>query len=96
MEQKKSGRAQPAIRGLIIPEQWDKEGKVVAITIQTKREEVYFVAHNKTGRELLGFLHQEVEAKGKITERLNGTASVTVKSYRPIETDAAKESVGSK
>ena len=88
--------AQPVIRGLIIPEQWDKEGRVVAITIQTNREEVYFVKHNKTGRELLSFVHQEIEANGKITKSLNGTASVTVKSFRPIETEAARDSAGSK
>lgn len=85
MVSKGRSSATPAIRGLIIPEQWDKEGKVVAITIQTNREEVYYVAHNQPGRELLEFVHQEVEANGKITERLNGTVSVTVKGFRPVE-----------
>ena len=94
MVRKRDGSKKPVIRGLIIPEQWNKEGKVVDITIQTNREEVYFVAHNKTGRELLEYVHQEIEASGKITERLNGTVLVTVKSFRPIETEATGKSVG--
>ena len=85
MEFKGSSSATPAIRGLIIPERWDKEGKVVAITIQTNREEIYYVAHNQPGLELMEFVHQEVEANGKITERLNGTVMVTVKRFRPVE-----------
>jgi hypothetical protein len=76
-----------AIKGLVIPEQWDSEGQVVAITIQTSREEIYFVAPNATGQEMLGFVHQEVEANGKFTERLNGTTMIIVEKFRPVNAD---------
>ena len=84
------------IKGLIIPEQWDQEGKVVGITIQTDREEIYFVAPNETGRDLLSFVHEEVEADGEITKRLNGTAMITVDNFRTVKSDVAQTAVCSK
>lgn len=87
MRAKERGNNKGAIKGLVIPEQWDKEGRVLAITIQTSQEEIYFVEQTDTGQEMLKFLHQEVEVKGKITERLNGNSMITVKGFRVTKPD---------
>ena len=77
------------VRGLVIPEQWNSAGEVVGVTIQTRQEEIFFVAPDEIGKELLGYMHREIEASGKIAERINGATLITVKKYRPIgaETD---------
>ena len=89
---KKGLAVKNAIQGLIIPEQWDSVGRVVAITIQTQHEETFFVDQNDIGQEMLGFIHQEVEVKGKITERLNGNTVITVKKFRAIDSDEIRRS----
>ena len=86
MQHFESGVARGAIKGLIIPEQWKNDGEIVGVTIQTRQEEIFHVAHNDTGQELLAFVQQEVEAVGKIDERVNGTTLITVKSYRVVDT----------
>ena len=86
MQHLESGVAWDAIKGLIIPEQWNSVGEIVGVTIQTRQEEIFYVAHNDIGQELLAFVHQEVEAIGKIDDRMNGTTLITVKSYRVVDT----------
>lgn len=82
-QNKKAGS--PVIEGIIIPAKWDNNGKVTGVTIQTNDEKVYFVEHTRTGEELLGLIHQKVEAKGKIRERLDGNTLIIIQSYRKVE-----------
>ena len=86
MQHHESGVAGGAIKGLVIPEQWNHDGEIVGVTIHTRHEEIFHVAHNDIGRELLAFVQQEVEAVGRIDERINGTTLITVKSYRVVDT----------
>ena len=88
MQHNENGVARGVVKGLIIPEQWNRDGDIVGVTIQTRQEEIFFVAHNGLGQELLAFIHREVEAAGKIDERVNGTTLITVKSYRVVDTQA--------
>ena len=69
------------ISGIVIPDQWDTNGKVLAVTIHANDEKVFLVEHTKIGNDLLNFIHKEVEVTGKIRERLDGRASVGIKSY---------------
>ena len=69
------------ISGIVIPDQWDANGKVVTVAIHTKNEKVFLVEHTKIGNELLNLIHKEVEVTGKIRERLDGKTSIGVKSY---------------
>jgi hypothetical protein len=81
----KSSNRKKIVKGLVIPKQWDRDGRVTDITIQSNKEESYLVAYNDNKRQLLNFIHQEIEAKGKITERLNGTVLMTVNSFRAVD-----------
>lgn len=90
MEKKKFVRRH-SIEGLVIPDKWDEKGKICGIAIHTNREEVFLVAHNRMENELLHHLHLKVAIHGKISERLDGSKLIHVKSYQPIlcKTDQA-------
>jgi hypothetical protein len=85
MSKQKKKDNKPLIEGIIIPAKWDDNGKVTGVTIQSNDEKVYLVEHTRAGEELLGFIHEKVEAKGKIRERLDGRTLITVQSYRKVE-----------
>ncbi|CAB1085174.1 hypothetical protein D1AOALGA4SA_12667 [Olavius algarvensis Delta 1 endosymbiont] len=70
--------------GLIIPAQWDENGKVIGAAIHTDGEEVFLVAHNRMESELLSHLHLKVVVKGEIRERLDGNKLIHVKSFKTI------------
>ncbi|MEX1326813.1 MAG: hypothetical protein AB1Z29_08425 [Desulfobacterales bacterium] len=72
------------IEGLIIPNKWDENGKIIGIAIHTDKEEVYVVAHNRMESELLNQLHIKVRIEGKIMQRLDGSKLINVRSFQPI------------
>ena len=73
------------ISGIVILAQWDENGKVITVTIQTNNENVFFVEHTKTGNELLNLIHKKVEVTGNIRERLDGKKCIGIKSYKTVE-----------
>jgi len=75
----------PLICGIIIPAQWDENGNVIGVTIHTNDEKAYFVEHTKKGEELLNYVNQKVEVRGKIRERMDGSVLISVGSYLSIE-----------
>lgn len=54
------------ISGLVIPVEWDSEGKVVAVAIAAFDETTYRVTPGGKGGELLGRLQSEVTAWGRV------------------------------
>ena len=81
---KKKDSSKNVVEGLIIPDKWDENGKIIGIAIHTNKEEVYLVAHNRMESELLGYLHLTVGVQGKIMERLDGKKLIQVISVQPI------------
>ena len=81
---KKRAVSRNGIEGLIIPNKWDENGKVIGIAIHTDKEEVYVVAHNRMEGELLSQLHIKVRIEGKIMQRLDGKKLIHVKSFQLI------------
>jgi hypothetical protein len=70
------------ICGIVIPDQWDANGKVIAVTIHGNDEKVFLVEHTKIGNDLLNLINKEVEVTGKIRERFDGKTSIGIKSYQ--------------
>lgn len=70
------------ISGIVIPAQWDADGKVITVTINANDEKVFIVEHTKIGNDLLNLIHKEVEVTGKIRERFDGKTSIGIKSYK--------------
>lgn len=54
------------VRGLVVPSKWDKDGKVVGVTIKTFDEDEYDVSDIRAIKELLAFLRTEVIVKGTV------------------------------
>ena len=75
----------PEVTGIIMPNNWDKNGKVIQIAIYTNSEEVYLVEHNHLGQELLSHINRRVEVSGKKRERLDGNKYITVQKYVVLE-----------
>ena len=81
---KKKAVSKNTIEGLIIPNKWDENGKIIGIAIHTNKGEIYLVAHNRMEWELLNQLHIKVRIEGKIMERLDGSKLIHVRSFIPI------------
>jgi hypothetical protein len=81
---KKKTAGKNAIEGLVAPNKWDENGKIIGIAIHTDKEEIYFVAHNRMEGELLNQLHIKARIEGKIMERLDGNKLIHVRSFKPI------------
>ena len=73
------------ISGIVIPDQWDANGKVVTVAIHTNSEKVFLVEHNRIGNDLLRLIHKEVHVTGKIRERFDGKTSIGIKSYKTAD-----------
>jgi len=81
---KKKAVSRNGIEGLVIPNRWDENGKIIGIAIHTDKEEIYIVAHNRMESELLNQLNIKVRIEGKIRERLDGSKLVQVRNFQPI------------
>lgn len=69
------------VGGIVVPIEWDQDGNPTALAISTKKEEVYRIKPDTKVRELLGFLRQEIEAEGMVSEGAGLQGTVTVKRY---------------
>ena len=81
---KKKAVSRNGIEGLVIPNKWNENGKIIGIAIHTDKEEIFIVAHNRMEGELLNQLHIKVRIEGKIMERLDGSKLIQVRSFQPI------------
>lgn len=73
------------ISGLILPVEWDGSDNIIGVVIETADEESFIVEADKKGKELLKFIHHEVEATGRIREGEYGNKYIKLKSYAPLE-----------
>jgi len=80
---KKEGKSK--ILGIILPSQWDENGKVTRISINTHDERQYDVDYSGNGKELLNYLQKMVEIDGKLVQRLGGQQYVKVHTFNLIE-----------
>ncbi len=72
------------IVGYVVPNEWDNEDNVVAISISTDDDD-YVVEVNKLGEELFDFLDEDVEVVGIIRDDKDGTKRIRVTSYEVLE-----------
>lgn len=81
---KKKAVSKNGMVGLVIPNKWDENGKIIGIAIHTDKEEIFIVARNRMEGDLLNQLHIKVRVEGKIMERLDGNKLIHVSSFQPI------------
>jgi len=73
------------IAGVIMPNNWDENGRIVEVALYTNKEEVYAVEHNSIAQALVNFMYREVEIKGKIKEHPDGKKSIAVLNYTVMD-----------
>ena len=81
---KRKDKNKHTISGIVVPGTWDHQGNVTGIIIQAYDEKAYLVEHTQPGKELMNHIHDKVEVNGKIRERINGSISIGVKSFRVV------------
>jgi hypothetical protein len=69
------------VTGVIIPSDWDRDGRVTVVAISTHDEDEYLVRRRAKGTELLRLLRKEVEVTGW-TALDQGKKTIVVKDYR--------------
>jgi hypothetical protein len=69
------------VTGIIIPADWDRDGRITGVAISTHDEDEYLVLRREKGTELAQLLQKEVEVTGW-TELNQGKKTMVVKDYR--------------
>ena len=82
MRKKKS--RQRTITGVIVPEDWDADDKVIRVGIKTSDYREYIIEYNRQGRELMSLINHQVRVTGKIRERLDGEFMLNVEGYELV------------
>lgn len=57
-----------AIKGIVIPVEWDQKGNPVSVAIATHKEEEYLVSNDSKGKDLFNFIREGVEVTGLVKE----------------------------
>ncbi|KPK19649.1 MAG: hypothetical protein AMK69_24110 [Nitrospira bacterium SG8_3] len=71
-----------AIRGIVIPAEWDDEGNALATYIASPGEQEYLVEQDAMGKELLALIRQEIEVTGIVQKSKRGRNTIAVRTYR--------------
>lgn len=79
------------VTGIIMPNNWDENGRVIQIAIYTNEEEVYLVRHNQKAKELLNYINKRTAVKGKILRGNDGKQFIVVKDFIVLAEDAYDE-----
>ena len=69
------------VTGVIIPADWDRDGRITEVAISTHDEDEYLVQGREQGTELARLLQKEVEVIGW-AELNQGKKTIVVKDYR--------------
>lgn len=85
MQKGKKKDKKSKILGIVLPCQWDENGKVTRISINTHDEKEYGVDYSGSGKELLKHLQKMVEVDGKLVQRLGGQQYIKVHEYHLVE-----------
>jgi hypothetical protein len=79
------------VTGIIMPHNWDDNGRITQIAVYTNKEEVYLVEPNQKEKELLTCINKQVAVKGQILRGGAGNLTVVVKNYSVLAEDADDE-----
>jgi hypothetical protein len=80
-----------AVTGIIMPHNWDDNGRVTQIAIYTNKEEVYLVKPNQKEKELLTCINKRVAVEGHLLRGNAGNLIVVVNNFSVLAEDADNE-----
>ena len=79
-----------ALRGVVIPAEWDAAGNVVAAALSARDEAEYRIEDGGMGDALLGLIHKEVEVRGEVTAAERGKR-IKVVDFKLKKTSGSKD-----
>ena len=79
------------VTGIIMPNSWDENGKVIEIALYTNTEEVYALEDNSLTQELISLLQKKVGIEGKIRKHPDGNRSISAHNYIVLDETAENE-----
>jgi hypothetical protein len=82
------------ITGIIMPNNWDENGKVIEIALYTDNEEIYALEDNCLTGELIRLLRKKIEIKGKFRKHPDGKTSISAHNYIVLDETVNKENAG--
>ena len=78
------------LRGVVIPVDWDAEGKVIATAISTHHEDEYRIIDEKNAINMNSLINEEVEITG-IYKKRGDKKVVKVKTCTRVATDSSAQ-----
>jgi len=57
-----------AIKGIVIPVDWDQNGNPISVAIATHTEDEYLICNDSKGKELFNLIREGVEITGQVKE----------------------------
>jgi hypothetical protein len=60
-------KRQTSIKGIIIPAEWDKDGKIIRTAVVTFNEDRFLILNNRFSRTLFNHLRKTVTITGNVT-----------------------------
>jgi hypothetical protein len=76
---------QSILRGIVLPNQWDSNGKIKRIALNTHDEKEYIIDFSGQGKDLLNHLKKMIEVEGKVLQRVGGDLYLKVRSFSVLE-----------
>lgn len=84
-------RQQFVATGIIMPDNWDENGKVTEIALYTNSEEVYKLEHNNLRRALMCFMRKKVKLTGKLKGHPDGIKSIAAIGFSVLDQNSGDE-----
>ncbi|MFC1585554.1 hypothetical protein ACFL5V_08420 [Fibrobacterota bacterium] len=73
------------IKGIIVPMEWSRDGKVIGIGVSTNREQEYAIEKDSVYfRDLIKLIQQSVIVSGTIEETARGKKTLNVENYQLV------------
>lgn len=93
-KRKKVGNKLVTLRGVVIPVDWDRQGKIVATAISTHNEEEFLIKEDENSKNMIALINEEVEItgwcrkiKGKKMVIINTCKRISGESNKPLESN---------
>ena len=96
LSKKKKGKGSASLvtlRGVVIPVDWDSEGKVIAAAISTHHEDEYLIVDEENTIEMNNLINEEIEITG-IYKKKGDKKIIKVKTCTRITTESPASNSG--
>lgn len=85
-QETEAGAKAVTVVGTVVAADWDDNGTVVAVNLQSDDDE-YIIADNETAAELLHMVGQRVSVTGTVAESEDGSLVLTVSTFSVVKED---------